>query len=198
MIAVYIIAGIVVFVLALLFLPVSAVINYDDEFSFYIRILGIKIRLPDRKKSINISKTDEKPKQKGKIGKKIKKDGIVKTVKGYIAFAKKVIDRIGYLSKRVYVRDFKLRISVGGADAALTAIEYGTVCAVVYPFLRYIYSLVDFKAKQVDIISDFDNKESSLTFHIRFAAQPLVLLTAAYGIYEEYKLLTGEKENERK
>lgn len=198
MIAVYIIAGILLLCLALFLLPISAIINYDDEFSFYLRVLGIKIKLPEKKEDKKDSKGDKKPKKKGKIGKKIKKDGVLKTIKEYIEFAKKIAEKTRHLLKKVRVRDFKLRISVGGADAAWTAIEYGAVCAVVYPFLRYLYSIIDFRAKQVDIVSDFDNKESNITFHIRLTAGLFALLTAAYGIYEEYRMLTEEKQNERK
>lgn len=197
MIALYVIVGLILLCALLLFLPASAVLNYDDEFTYYVRVLGIKIKPRKDKKQKSVE--EEKPtKKKNRVKEYFGRFGVSEALKRGVTFLKRALGRVSFALRHCSVRDLRLKITVAGNDAALTAIEYGTVCSVMYPFLRYLYSVLDIKAKQVDIISDFETGESDISFHARLNIAPFWLLVAAYGIYKEYRILTEEKANERK
>ncbi len=196
MIVLYITAILAVLLLVLIFMPVSLVLDYDEELKFYFRVLGIRVK-PKKAKKQTDEKKDLKP-TTNFIKKRIKRDGITQTIKKGAEFAKQALTRVKKLLPHIKVRDFRIKISVSGNDAALTAIEYGAVCAAVYPFLSWLYSVLDIKAKQVDVISSFESKESYITFHTKVSASLIWLFLAAFGIYSEYKRLTEEKGNERK
>lgn len=196
MIVLYIAAILVVLLLILIFMPVSIVTDYGEDFQFSVRVLGIKVAPRKAKKRVG-EKEDAKPKRSF-LKSRIERDGISETIKKGAAFVKDTLTHLKKLLPHIKVRDLQISISVSGTDAALTAIEYGAVCATFYPFMRWLYSVLDIKAKQIDVISSFEKKESYITCHAKVSASFIWLLLAAYGVYTEYKKLTEEQINERK
>ena len=182
--------------LILIFMPVSLILDYNEEFGFSVRVFGIKVA-PHKEKKKAIEKTEDKPK-KTSLKNRIKRDGISETLKKGTEFLKGALTRVKKLLPHIKVRDLRIKISVSGNDAALTAIEYGAVCAAVYPFLSWLYSVLNIKAKQIDVISSFENNESYVHFHIKLCSSAIWLFIAAYGVYKEYTKLTEEQSNERK
>lgn len=196
MIVLYITAVLVVLLLILIFVPVSLILDYNEEFGFSVRIFGIKAA-PRKQKKKTCKKVEDKPK-KSSLKNRIKRDGISETLKKGAGFLKGALTRVKKLLPHIKVRDLRIKISVSGNDAALTAIEYGAVCAAVYPFLSWLYSVINIKAKQIDVISSFENSESHVKFHTKLSSSAIWLFMAAYGVYKEYTKVTEEQSNERK
>jgi hypothetical protein len=196
MIVLYIAAILVALMLILIFMPVSLVLDYNEEFGFSVRVFGIKVA-PRKEKKKAIKKTEDKPK-KTSLKNRIKRDGISETLKKGAEFLKGALTRVKKLLPHIRVRDLRIKISVSGNDAALTAIEYGAVCAAFYPFLSWLCSVLNIKAKQIDVISSFENNESYVHFHTKLCSSAIWLFIAAYGVYKEYTKLTEEQSNERK
>ena len=161
----------------------KALANTREEYSEYIEKA--------------IKKTEDKPK-KTSLKNRIKRDGISETLKKGTEFLKGALTRVKKLLPHIKVRDLRIKISVSGNDAALTAIEYGAVCAAFYPFLSWLCSVLNIKAKQIDVISSFENNESYVHFHTKLCSSAIWLFIAAYGVYKEYTKLTEEQSNERK
>ena len=157
MLALYIISGIILFIVAIMMIRGEVVIGYDEALSITVRILGIPIRiLPRKKKKIKIS--DYSPKKRAKIEKKRrlakakaeakaakkkrKKDAAKsaekeahshqKSAKRPLSDTISVITEIvstavKRFSKHLRVRVARLHIHVATGDAASTAILYGAV-----------------------------------------------------------------------
>jgi len=211
MIALYIIAALLLLVCLLLFWPVSTVIDFDSTdkaLGLYIRLLGIKIPITGKDKKQKKDKPKEKKPEKEKekkenflvtqLKEKFKHDGTANALRDLTGAAKNILSRVRWMLSKIAVRDFTLNIEVATDDAAKTAIEYGAVCGVVYPFLELLTATADFKAKKVDIRSAFGKTESSIAFHIKLKIQIITLFITAWEIYKEYKNFTEEKQNERK
>lgn len=197
----YIVFGILLFICFLLFFPLSLVFDYGDDLFAYVRICGIKIKLAGGKAKQKKQKSEEKPKKRKRenfFKSKIKERGISTAISDFVNFAQGVWGRVGFILSHIAVRDFCLCVRVAGSDAAMTAIEYGAVCSVLYPFLNFLYTQADFKMKQVDVVADFDGKDSDIRFHIKLKTRPIIPIIAAVGFYGEYLKLTEDEKNERK
>lgn len=93
-----------------------------------------------------------------------------------------------------------LDLTVATDDAANTAIQYGSVCAVLYPVLSLLQSTVDLKSKEVNINADFEKSKWEFKTSILVKAQLIYWIIAAIGTLKQYyKLQRKEREKyERK
>ena len=106
----------------------------------------------------------------------IKKDtqesGISDTVSRLIAVLSLLAGQISWLLKRVRIKKLHILAICGGSDAADAAMDYGLVCAAVYPFVGYLETNAKFKEKAGDIRvgCDFENDahfEAEITVKIK-------------------------------
>lgn len=206
MTALYIFTAVVAVLALLLFWPVSATIDFDKTFRLYIRLLGIKLPLAGYEKQRKAKKEKSETKQKKakeekkkkdiviRLKKRFKHDGTAATLKVIIGAAKNILSSLGRMISKISVRDLRLSLDVASDDAALTAVEYGAVCGVVYPFLDMLTTCADFKAKKIDIRADFQKNVSSLAFHLTLKIKIITLLITAWAIYKEYKKITEDQE----
>lgn len=204
MIFLWIFGALVFIILAILFLPVRVSLKFKEEFSVKVYFLGIKIYEPKEK--------EEKPKQKGKtqnnaIKEKPKtlllklkeKHGFSGAVREIFGFLKDVFTHIKAFLKHIKIEKLKLFINVASDDAAKTAIDYGRVCAVTYPFLSALDSMANIEYKKIDIKSDFEATESEFSFGFNVKLRIFYLLIALFKVYNEYTKFTARIEaNERK
>ncbi len=72
--------------------------------------------------------------------------------------------RIGKLFCRGVFHKFTLRITVGDEDAADCAINYGRICAAVYPTITLLDSAFTFRQRSVDIRCDFSQENTQLFY----------------------------------
>lgn len=94
----------------------------------------------------------------------IKKDaqesGVSDTVTRLITILSLLAGQIAWLLKRVRVKKLHLLAICGGGDAADAAMDYGLVCAAVYPFVGYLETSTQLsdKANDVQVGCDFENE----------------------------------------
>ncbi len=123
-----------------------------------------KSKTKDNKKS---SPKESKGKKKNPLNSLIKKNGVaglIDILKELISLATGVFK--GFF-KRFIIRNIRVNIVVGGDDAADTAVQYGSVCAVVYPIMGQIYSRLNVLDYSADINCDFsENSKTKAEAHL--------------------------------
>lgn len=202
-----IILSVLALLVILCFLPVSAKLGYDGDFTAVARLAGIKVydssREPKKEK-----KTKTQKESKGKDTKKqenqilsglnfkrlTKKHGFVGAVKRLMSLVGRIFTHIKKLLRHIKFRKTKLKIVVSAENAADTAIYYGDVCAAVYPVLTLIDSNSDISFDKVDISADFTLAKPSFAFETVIVTRVLYLILGLFGAYSEYKKFLDEEE----
>ncbi len=195
MVALYIIGGILLLIALILLLPITAQIKFEDDFFLKVKFLGITVYKLKEKQEKNKTKKEKsennEPKPKAKelgIFAKLKaKHGFKGAIKEVFDFAGKVITEIKPQLLKIRFRKFKLELIVVGEDAAMTAIEYGAVCGIVYPVLSFIDQNLNIKLKQIIVEAGFKQNESVFTTSFDVKANALLLLIIAFKALKEYK-----------
>lgn len=203
-IALIIIAVILLLLIAVLFLPISVFLKFKDDFFVKVRFLGFKIfeiepqkdikkpsidKVSDKKAENDISKTSKQ------IFFKLKeKLGFMGAVKEILRFANDVLSHIKRLLRNIKIKRVCLDVTVAADNAATTAIEYGAVCAAVYPVTALLSTCADIGFKQINVKSDFDSKKPDFWFEATASMNVFNLLIAAYKTYSEYKKFTVRNE----
>ncbi len=172
-------AVLILIVALILALRISICFEYAlaSEPRLYVRVLGIRFEKKNTKKS----KSDEEAKEKkpSKAAEWIKKrlgidiftsgealkqnvdeKGVSGTAESVAAVVSLVLGQIVWLAKRFRLDRLKIYAICADADAADAAMEYGLVCAAVYPFVGYLTSSINMKknADDVRIFCDFEGK----------------------------------------
>ncbi len=143
---------------------------------------------PNNVKSAARSKTEEK-KQKKKSG---MTPEIIFSIWG------KAKPHIKRLFKKIRVTGVYADITVGGGDAAKTAISYGVHCAAVDGLAAFLDSMITFKAEKINIRADFELEKSvyyaKATVKLRVSTLLHSGLWGAAAIYGELKELNAVSE----
>lgn len=192
MVAIYIIGGIILLIALLLLLPITAQIKFQNEIFLKVKFLGItvyKLKPEEEKDKQKEKSTKEKPKEKNPgIFLKLKaKHGFKGAIKEIFDFAGNVINSVKPQLLKIKFRKFKLDLIVVGSDAAMTALDYGTVCGIVYPVLSFIDQNLNIKLKQINVSAGFKQNESEFSVSCDVKANAILLLIIAYKAFKEYK-----------
>lgn len=155
--------GIFVCIYLLLLLPIVVTADLGGEPEVFLKWLCFKFRLypkkPKTKKgkrgkpAKNSSKTDAKKKSRNK--------SISHYVDKYGDLLKAVLKSVGNLLKHLKINRLEVSVVVGDEDAAKVAVEYGAVCAVLYPVLGLLDSAIDIKQSEISIKPDYNSKTSN-------------------------------------
>lgn len=212
MTAVYIICGIIVFLVLLLFIPISVFFSLNDKITIRVNyglirlfnsekpmISEVETEITKHEKEKKKREKKEKPKKNGKIealkkkADEIKeKSGTLQTVKYFFGIAGEIIKKTAALIRKFKVRNFELGISVATEDAAKTAIEYGAVCTAVYPVLSLLNENANVKLDKVDISADFNKTAYDVFLKFNVKTLPVYLIAFAVKVYKEYKKITED------
>lgn len=116
-----------------------------------------------------------------------------KGLSGFLSVLREAGSTASGTAKRFFghlgVDRFLLAISVGGGDAAQTAVEYGTVCAAVGTAAGAILSQVKCRKWSITIDPDFSGRGSSVRFDMKAGIRLVFLLAAAvYGLIRAIKI----------
>lgn len=204
MIFLWILGTLVFIVLAILFLPVKVSFKFNEEFFIKVYFLGIKIyepktkeEKPNQKKKSQNNAIKEKPKT---LFLRLKeKYGFSGAVREIFGFLKDTVTHIKVFLRHIKIEKLKLFISVSSDDAAKTALDYGRVCAVAYPFLSALDSMANIEYKKIDIKSDFEATESNFSIEFNVKLRIFYLLITLFKVYNEYTKFTARIEaDERK
>ncbi len=214
MIALYIVLSVLLLIFLLLFLPVTADLEYLNELSYRFKYAGIV--LFDSEKRVDIKKVKRKKKSKKAkketasascetekenfFKKTYKEKGFVGSVKYFANLLGLLLKKLWWVVKRFKFRRFNLDLIIATDDAANTAIEYGGVCCAVYPVLSLLETNADFKSKKLNVSADFDKTKPEFCVSISVTTRLIFWLIAAVSaLIEYYKIQHKESENnERK
>ncbi|MBR5277830.1 MAG: hypothetical protein IKU23_01040 [Clostridia bacterium] len=155
-------------------------------------------------------------KKESKIGKKIKKlfgldvfdnqdktaSGVSEKVGTAVALITVFAGQIKFIFSKLRLEKLGLLIICGDGDAADAAMDYGLVCASVYPLVGYLTASINTKkgAEDVRIGCDFDG-DSKIEFDIRISVRIRHLLSAfinAMGDMAEISKNSTEVTNEQR
>lgn len=193
MTALYIIGGIILLIALLLILPITARIDFKDDFFVKIKYLGITVYkiTPDEEEQMpneKAKKTENpKEKQKGLFTKLTEKHGFKGAVKEILSFALDILKKTKKQLLKIKLRNIKIDLIVVGSDAAQTAIDYGAICGVVYPVLSVVEQNLNVKYKKINITAGFKHTDSQFNFSLDVKATPISLLIIAFKAVKEYK-----------
>ncbi len=177
----YVLLGILIFLILVMFIPVKFGIQYKEKAEIYLKILFVKIKLSPRKKKVNLKKYSpramEKARQK-KIKKQIKqeqklikkagkkknteeKPSKIKEILSHPtdipSFITDVYDILSIVTdkftKRLKVRILSCNIDIGSDNAAKTAILYGSVCAGINGLLSALVHFTRYNEKDNENIT---------------------------------------------
>lgn len=196
MIALIIITCILLVIVLLLLMRVRLQLTLKDgRLNAYLRLLFFKIKLYSDKKS-KIKKSDYKIKRfrrrrdkvlkkyriKKPPEKKIKKETKKQHTSPLLLISKVKLmfaDAIGLFGRHHRIERFNVSITVGGSDAAKTAINYGYVITslqFLVTFLEYFSNLDKTKNKSADVAPDFENGKWSVSLDIIGAVRVMHIL----------------------
>lgn len=182
MTALWIFLGILALNGVLLSCPVKLRVTFEEAFSAEVGFLFFRYRFP--------SQTEEKPEKKpsGEEGRKNRKiTDIINTVKkkglsGFLEFFKELARLVSGTARRVFshvrVDRFDLDIAVGGSDAAHAAVNFGAVCAAVYPAAGALEKNMKFRARSINIVPDYNGGESRVRFRAKARVRLFFLLSS--------------------
>ena len=181
MTALYIVAGVLAFFAVLLIAPVHFKLRYNDG-GLLVRARYLVIRLtffpfkekktkkpkkikPDKKKS----KPKPKPKRGG-LGKRLaqmfKDDGITGILSLLSEMAKIAAAASRKMLAAVVIDRLDVAIITASDNAADTAIQYGRICAVLYPAVAVVESSMRVRQRNISVNPDFLREDSAVTVDI--------------------------------
>jgi len=192
----YILLGIVAFIILLFCIPVRILFDYDKEFVFEIKYLFIKYSVypPKEKKqekeeTKEVKKSEKNTKEKNP---KEKKENPIKTFyknQGFDALldlikytAESVCGAFKKIFKAFVFKELFVNLSVSKGDAAKTAIEYGKVCAQVFPAMGLICSNVKVRKYALNVSPDFIENKNKAVLHAYISVIPIKLTNAVVAL----------------
>ena len=210
MVALYIIGGILLFLVLLCLLPVGIRIKYDKDFYLYVSAGFIKIKvIPAKQKKIRISDYSErklerqrkkqqkkyakKEKKKAAGAKKEKKDSVLVARLKNIYTAPDMIEQLydmlilvsDKFAKRLTVKAFQLDAIIGSDNAAKTAILYGGACSAagcISAFLDQHMSLKKRSGASINVSPDFLSEKTLVYADVSMTVRVGGLFTFVFEI----------------
>lgn len=101
------------------------------------------------------------------------------------AFLSKLTSKSGRFFKKM-IKHFKfsqlfLGFTVTGDDAAKTAVNYGTLCATVYPIFGKMLTMLNVGKYDIELSPDFLAEKNSAELHLEVKFRPIVLINCLMG-----------------
>ena len=156
----YILAILLLLILLILFLPVFCRIIYREKLTVYLEILCFRFRLyPERaKKTRNLKK---KAKKKTSVPHPQKSASPFSQIGLILSIAK---EQYPHVLSAATLRLKRLRMTIGGEDAAKTALLYGEASLALSAFLELLHGFCKFSEDKgaVSLTPDFLNEGTSL------------------------------------
>lgn len=225
MIALYIILIILAVLSALIFLILLLNLKLFFEFSlergfgFKVGILFFKFGGKEKKPKQENDEKIKKEKKPSKLLQRIKKlfgidvisdsdvlkenveeGGVSETVNKVVTVISLIAGQIFWLLKRFKIKKLKFFVVCGGSDAADTAMEYGLVCAAVYPLAAYLDTNLKTakNAQDIQIYCDFDG-DSRFEFEFNVSIRIIHVIRAIFrnALANAERLKNEEANNER-
>ncbi len=199
MTALYIILGIIAFIVAILSVRITVDGEFFDEFKLSVRWLFVKFQiLPAKKKDKPKKEKKEKPKKEKNADEEPPADDSAPAEKkenifvkfynnqgfdGVIQLVNNAASSIGKMlssfKKHIIIRELYLWMTVtGGFDAAETALEYGRTCQKIFPAMSFICSNMKVKKYDVEVEPDFLGNKNKAEFAFSVSVRPICFTNA--------------------
>ncbi len=203
-----ILAAIAVLIALVLSLPLHIYIktDKDEKFSAKVKILFFNLTKKRKEKKEPPAPKDEKPKSTAEkvlsffgfsdfsslrsIKERLQKSGVATTVSELGKLVVDLIKRAAGLVKHIKLHRLNVKVVCASDDAAAAAIEYGAVCAILYPAVSFISSSVKTKtnALNVNVSCGYDDCESDLYVDTHFSIRMFFLVKAVIKItFDNFK-----------
>ena len=189
-----VLGGILLLIAVILALPVSVILLRDGERPFLIlyRFLWFTFgEEPDpdnpvTKAAVKVLGLD-RLESVDKLKQETDRNGVAETAGDLALVLKELLGRVIWILPRCKVKTLRIRSISAGEDAAAVAMDYGMVCAVVYPLIGWIKSAlrVSGRGEKVEIGCDYDAGESTFDMNIRLSVRVWYVLLALIHIVRE-------------
>lgn len=199
----YVILGILLLCLLLLCLPITITAGYTEHFWLRARYAFFRIypRKEKSKQKKNPKKQEKCPKQSKKdlnyFNELFKKNSLPDAISELCALLSLALQNAAKILRLSSMRHFTLQITYSNADAAAAAIGYGRICAVVYPFLGFLNSLISFNKQNISIYCDYSGDKNNFTLDLKYRLIPLFCVGPLLSFILDYIKRKGRYEYER-
>lgn len=205
----YIAGGVLAFFLLVLLLPIRVHAAYREELSLKVGYAFFSFRLlpqkeekkkppaPKKKKAAKkpskkaSPKKQKPPSQVQELKKKAKEILHYQGLSGLLELLKDVGSIAAGAGKKLFahftLKKFDLLLTVGGEDAAETALSYGKLCGVVYPAVGSIVTACKCRKYGVTVQPDFDASETQAELEAR--GQIRLVFVLAYSIQALFRFI---------
>lgn len=204
MTALWIVLGVLAFLLLLLFIPVTLTASYEDGLKAKARYLFLTFQIapPKEKKRKKRKKKQEPPGEEpapkeSKIKQLIKEQGL----SGFLHMMKELAVLAAGAAKDV-LRHLKIKrldidVTVVGEDAADSAVNFGYACSVVYTAVGMLTALSGCKKYHVSVVPGFEAQKSQVAGYAKVSLAPAFALAAAIkALVKYFKLVLIQKKQE--
>lgn len=185
MIPVYILSGLLGLILLLLFSNVTLKISFYDDFKVSVGFWFLNFKVypekPKKQKPKEVKKvTKEKP--KSKLKQLIEKNGLKDTLSTIFNTVKIILNALNKIASHIRIRRLKLYVTAASGDPALTGVEYGALCAVVFPFIKFLQDFVKLNERGADVSVKSDFLADKPKFELRTVIKLRVIYILKFGI----------------
>lgn len=193
MIFIYFLIVILLLFVLFLFLPVGFELKFgtNTETVFVFKIFNFKIPISKKNNAERKGKNKAESNRKNSLKNKFKGCSFANKVSFVTEIIKEIVKKIVFLLKYINIKHMKADITVATENAAFTAIEYGTVCAVVYPLISFISNYKKLNAEDILINCDYSSEKSVFNIeaevHIRVIYAFIVLVNAYFVVKKSMK-----------
>lgn len=195
-----VLAGIILFFVLILSVPIHVNMSYRDKVYLKIRYgfislnilpLGPKKPKKPKEKKPKEEKPEEEKEEKEEKPKEKKPNPIVEMAKanGYDGMME-VLGNLGSvlmkyggkLTRSIKFNDIEIYATIGTGDAASTAIEYGKACEKIFPLAGFICANNKVKRYDIDISPDFLATHKEYEFNLDFHMVLRKIINATFGM----------------
>ena len=204
----YIVLGIILFILLILLIPVGVKAGFEGELKAVLQIGFIPITLyppkpkkekkPKEKKPEEEKPKEEKPKEKRPS--LIQEKGILWLIDLIREAASLAAGALKGFFKHLKIKRLNISISYCGEDAEDTAVKYGYFCLAVYPAVSILVKASDCRQYGVDIAPDF-NEGSESRYAVDIYAYIRIIWVVAVALrygFRALKLLLSLRRGKQK
>ena len=187
----YILLGIVVFLVAVLSIKITINGEFFESFKLNIKWLFINVQLiPSKPKKEKSPKKEKKKEAKDKEDKDSTEkkenifttfyknqgfDGVVQLIENAAADLGKMLKSF---NKHIVLRELYLWMTISSGDAAQTALDYGRMCQKIFPTMSFICSNLTVKKYDVEIEPDFLGLKNKAQFAFSVSIRPIFIINA--------------------
>ena len=185
MLVLYILLGFVLLLLLLLLIPVRLRLEMEAKASTSLSWVFLKFRLlsqkPRRRAAAEAEADAEKEKKKGEnlFSRTAREEGAAAAFQLAAQTVRSAADKFLPLFRRMVVELLWLEVDVATPDAAKTEMEYGGICAAVFPLRGFLGEIMTFSRERIVIPPDFSGEESRVRLRLRVRLRPIFAVWAA-------------------